>query len=159
MFNSDIGNAAIGKNEKDAFWAEQTRWMEEDLAGAQAAEYRFVVAHHPPYSAVASRFPGNAHIAALVPMWEKYHVSAAMFGHDHNYQHYLKNGIHYVVCGGGGAPLYDVNSPTKDITVKLESVENFVKISVDGKIAKFKSIAIDGHTVDEFEVKGSAQAK
>lgn len=159
VFNSDIGNAAIGKNEKDAFWAEQTKWMEEDLAGAQAAEYRFVVAHHPPYSAVASRAPGNAHIAALVPMWEKYHVSAALFGHDHNYQHYSKNGIQYVVCGGGGAPLYDVNSPAKDITVKLESVENFVKVSVEGKTAKFKSIAIDGHTVDEFEIKGSAQGK
>jgi hypothetical protein len=25
-----------------------------------------------------------------------YHVTAAFFGHDHNYQHYLKEGIHYI---------------------------------------------------------------
>jgi hypothetical protein len=159
VINSDIGNAAATKSEKDAFWAAQVKWLEEDLAATQAAEYRFVVAHHPPYTAVTSRQGNNAHMTALVPMFEKYRVSAALFGHDHNYQHYLKNGIHYIVCGGGGAPLYDVNTPPKDITQKVESIENFVKVSVNGKTAKFQSIAIDGRTVDEFEIKGSAQPK
>jgi len=46
-------------------------------------------------------------------MLEKYHVSGAFFGDDHNYQHYLKNGIHYVVTGGGGAPVYDVDKPAE----------------------------------------------
>jgi hypothetical protein len=159
VINSDVGNSAASKREKDAFWAEQVKWLEDDLAATQTAEYRFVVAHHPPFSAVTNRHPGNAHMAALTPMFEKYHVSAGLFGHDHNYQHYLKDGVHYIVCGGGGAPLYDVDAPTPDITQKLERVENFVKVSVEGKTAKFKSIAIDGHTVDEFEIKGSAQPK
>jgi acid phosphatase type 7 len=159
VINSDIGNSAASKHEKDAFWAEQTKWLEEDLASAQAAEYRFVVAHHPPYTAVTSRQGGNPHMTALTPMFEKYHVSAGLFGHDHNYQHYLKNGVHYIICGGGGAPLYDVDTPPKDITQKVERIENFVKVSVNGKTAKFQSIAIDGHTVDEFEIKGSAQPK
>jgi hypothetical protein len=32
-------------------------------------------------------------------------------GHDHNYQRYTKNGIQYVITGGGGAPLYPVADP------------------------------------------------
>jgi acid phosphatase type 7 len=159
MIDSDIGNTGATKRERDLFWAEQTAWLENDLASTQAAEYRFVVAHHPPFTAVTSRQGNNAHMTALTPMFEKYHVSGALFGHDHNYQHYLKNGIHYVVTGGGGAPLYDVDTPPKDITQKVEKIENFVQVSVNGKTAKFQAIAVDGRVIDEFEIKGSAQPK
>src|ERR1700726_2894055 len=88
------------------------------LQAHQAADYRFVIAHHPPFTAVTRRQGENPHMTALAPMFEKYHVSAAFFGHDHNYQHYLKNGVHYVTTGGGGAPLYDVNTPPAGITQK-----------------------------------------
>jgi hypothetical protein len=96
-------------------------------------------------------------MTALVPMLEKYHVSAGFFGHDHNYQHYLKNGIHYVITGGGGAPLYDVDTPPAGITKKVASIENFVTVSVNKDIAHVKAIAIDGKTLDEFDVAGEMQ--
>jgi hypothetical protein len=90
-------------------------------------------------------------------MFEKYHISAGFFGHDHNYQHYLKNGVHYVTTGGGGAPLYNVNRPPADILQKVVSTEHFVTIGVDGKVARLQAIAVDGSTLDEFEIKGGAQ--
>ena len=71
-------------------------------------------------------------MTALTEMFEKYHVSAGFFGHDHNYQHYMKKGIHYLTAGGGGAPLYDVNSPPASITQKVVSIENFVSVAVNG---------------------------
>jgi acid phosphatase type 7 len=157
IINSDIANVSASKRERDAFWAEQTRWLEEDLASHQGAEYRFVIAHHPPFTAVQRREGDNPHMTALVPMFEEYHVSAALFGHDHNYQHYLKNGIHYIISGGGGAPLYDVNTPPEGITQKVVSIENFVIVSVDGKTAHVKAIAIDGSTIEEFDIHGAAQ--
>ena len=95
-------------------------------------------------------------MTALTPMLEKYNVTAGFFGHDHNYQHYLKNGIHYIVSGGGGAPLYDVDKPPADITVKVASVENFVSVTVDGKVAHVQVIAIDGKVLDDFELRGFA---
>jgi hypothetical protein len=110
------------------------------------------VAHHPPFSAVKTRQGSNAHMTALVPMFEKYHVTAAFFGHDHNYQHYLKNGIPYIVTGGGGAPLYDVDVPPEGITQKVVKVENFVSVSVQGTKVQIEAIAIDGTKLDEFEV-------
>ena len=105
------------------------------------------------FASLASRHVNNPHMTALTPMFEKYHVSAAFFGHDHNYQHYLKNSIHYVVTGGGGAPLYDVSKPAAGITQKVASVENFVGVSVNGKTVHFEAIAIDGSKLEEFDIE------
>ena len=157
VLNSDIGNAASSERARSVFWEEQTRWLEEDLQSHQNADYRFVIAHHPPFTAVARRQGDNPHMTALVPMFEKYHVTAAFFGHDHNYQHYLKNGIHYVITGGGGAPLYDVDKPADGITLKVVSVEHFVTVKVDGKIAHIEAIAVDGRKLDEIELHAAAQ--
>jgi hypothetical protein len=157
VINSDIANVSASQRERDMFWAEQTRWLEDDLATHQGADYRFVIAHHPPFTAVARRQGDNPHMTALVPMFEQYHVSAALFGHDHNYQHYLKNGIHYIISGGGGAPLYDVSKPPNEILRKVTSIENFVMVSVNGKTAQVKAVDIDGNTLEEFEISGSPQ--
>jgi acid phosphatase type 7 len=144
VLDSELTTAASNDAERSAFWARQSHWLEEDLQSHQKADYRFVVAHHPPFTAVRSRQGNNPHMAALTSMFEKYHVSAGFFGHDHNYQHYLKNGIHYVTAGGGGAPLSDVNTPPQAITQKVASIENFVNVAVN---------AIDGRTLDEFDIE------
>jgi acid phosphatase type 7 len=156
VINSDLPNVSPLASERDAFWAEQTRWLEEDLKAHQGADYRFVAAHHPPMTAVTRRQGDNAHMTALIPMFEKYRVSAGLFGHDHNYQHYLQNGIHYIVSGGGGAPLYDVDKPAPGITQKVASIENFVSVSVDGKTAHVQTFDIGGKVIDDFEIHASA---
>jgi len=42
---------------------------------------------------------------------------------------------------------------------KAISIENFVKVSVEGKTAKFQAIDINGQTLDEFTIQGSAAPK
>jgi hypothetical protein len=148
VINSDIGNAGATQAEKDLFWQGQTRWLERDLQGSQKADLRFVFAHHPPMTAVTRRQGDNPQMIALEPMFEKYKVTAGFFGHDHNYQHYLKNGIHYFITGGGGAPLYDVDTPPAGITQKVESTENFVVVKVDGKKARVEALKPNGDPVD-----------
>jgi hypothetical protein len=155
VIDSDIGSFSPIPAEQQAYWAEETKWLEEDLKAHQNADYRFVAAHHPPITAVSSRQGDNPHMTALMPMLEKYRVTAGLFGHDHNYQHYLKNGIHYIGSGGGGAPLYDVDKPALGITQKVVSIENFVSVSVNGKTAHVRTIAIDGTTIDDFEMQAA----
>jgi len=91
-------------------------------------------------------------MTALEPMFEKYRVTAALFGHDHNYQHYLKNGVHYFVAGGGGAPLYDVDKPPPGITRKVASTENFIVVKVDGKKLRFEAFQPNGASLDVTEL-------
>jgi 3',5'-cyclic AMP phosphodiesterase CpdA len=157
VLNSDIGNAASSEAAKETFWMEQTRWLEEDLRSHQDAAYRFVFAHHPPFTAVARRQGDNPHMTALTPMFERYRVTAGFFGHDHNYQRYLKNGIHYVITGGGGAPLYDVDKPADGITQKVVSAEHFVTVTVDGDTARIEAIAADGRKLDEIELHAAGK--
>jgi hypothetical protein len=153
VLNSDIGNAAASQEAKEHFWSEQVRWLEEDLAKSQGADFRFVLAHHPPITAVARRQGANPEMTALIPLLEKGHVTAGFFGHDHNYQHYLKNGVHYVITGGGGAPLYDVDKPPAGITQKVISTEHFVSVKVTGRSAQIEALALDGSILDRIEVK------
>lgn len=154
ILDTDLGNAAPSELARQTYWKEQTEWLADDLQKNQKAAFLFVAGHHPPMTAVASRQGDNPHMIALTPMLEQYHVTAAFFGHDHNYQHYLKNGIHYVITGGGGAPLYDVDKPPVGITQKVVSTENFVRIRVDGKKAHVEAITPEGKTIDEIELVG-----
>jgi hypothetical protein len=155
VLDTDVANVADTPSGRDAFWTAEKKWLEEDLAKNQAAAFRFVAGHHPPMTAVESRQGTTKQMEEAIPIYEKYHVTAGLYGHDHNYQHYLKNGIHYVVSGGGGAPLYDVKMPPKDILVKAISVENFLLVSVAGNTAKVEVKSIDGATIDAFELTGA----
>ena len=153
VIDSDIENFAANQADKDAFWQKETRWLEEDLKNSQKADFRFIVAHHPPMTAVTKRQGDNKHMTALEPLFEKYKVTAGFFGHDHNYQHYLKDGVHYFITGGGGAPLYDVDTPPAGITKKVESTENFVTVDIDGNKARFEARKPDGTSLDITELK------
>jgi predicted phosphodiesterase len=148
ILDSDIGSVAGTDADKKAYWDAQVRWLEEDLAQSQKSSYRFVFAHHPPMTAVKRRQGDNPHMTALEPLFAKYHVTVAFFGHDHNYQHYLKDGIHYYVSGGGGAPLYDVDSPPPGITQKVESTENFLIVNVDPAAVQIEAKKPNGETID-----------
>jgi acid phosphatase type 7 len=146
VLNSDVGNVSAATRE--SYWNEQVHWLKDDLEKSQSADSRFLVAHHPPITAVSNRQGNNPHMTALMPMFEKYKLTAGFFGHDHNYQHYLKNGVHYFVTGGGGAPLYNVDKPPAGITLKVESTEHFVVVKVEGKTARVEALRLDGQPLE-----------
>lgn len=102
-------------------------------------------------TAVERRQGDNPHMIALEPMFEKYKLTVGFFGHDHNYQHYLKHGIHYFVTGGGGAPLYDVNKPPAGITQKVESTENFLIVKIEGTKARIEAFRPNGSSIEVTE--------
>jgi hypothetical protein len=121
VINSELANVSASQPERDAFWQEQTRWLEADLQDAQKSDFRFVFAHHPPMTAVKRRQGDNPHMTALEPIFEKYGVAAAFFGHDHNYQH-LRRDVHYS-SRVEAAHLYDVDMPPEDIKIKVASMK------------------------------------
>lgn len=153
VLNTDIGNLAMSKAAKDEYWAEQVKWMEDDLAANQKPAFRFLIFHHPPFTAVKRRQGGGEHVTKLVPLFEKYKATAVFSGHDHNYQRHVKNGVQYIVTGGGGAPLYPVDGPIPGLTEKVLSTEHFVQVKVEGKVAHIKAVGIDGSTIEEVELR------
>jgi len=156
VLNSDFANAAADAAGKEKFWTGQKRWFEDDLRQSGKADFRFAVFHHPPFTAYAARQKEPSKTQDFVPLFEQYKLTAVFAGHDHNYQHHVKNGVHYIVTGGGGAPLYPVDAPIPEITKKVESTEHFVNVSVNGKQAHLEAIALDGHKIDTIDL-GAAQ--
>jgi len=152
--NSDYSNAGPTEIARERFWAEQLRWLEDDLVRAQKADLRFVMTHHPPFSAVKRRQSDAPNRIARdwVPLFEKHKVHAVFCGHDHNYQHHLKNGVRYIITGGGGAPLYPTDAPLPGITLKAESIENFVQVEVNGRKARLQAFTPDGRLLDTIEI-------
>jgi predicted phosphodiesterase len=83
----------------------QYEFAKEDLAAA-ATSWKIVVSHAPAYCA-----GGHGEDTSMVRMtkdlFEPNHVDLVLSGHSHFYQHNLVNGIHHLVIGSAGAPLYD----------------------------------------------------
>jgi predicted phosphodiesterase len=153
LLNTDLGNLSASPAARERFWDEQTRWLESELKKAEKAEFRFVVAHHPPLTAVKSRQSGTNEVTKLMPLLEQYKVQAMFCGHDHNYQHHVKNGVHYVITGGGGAPLYPVDAPMEGITQTVISTEHHVRLKVEPGKATLTALGLDGTVLDQFEIK------
>jgi 3',5'-cyclic AMP phosphodiesterase CpdA len=154
ILNSDVANLSESAAMRERFWQEQTRWLEDDLGRNQKADFRFVVMHHPVFT-VNQKNAGHVskETPTLLPALSKYKVTAVFAGHDHNYQHHIQDGIHHIVTGGGGAPLAAAEKPLGEMTKKVESVEHFVQIQVDGASAHITAIALDGHVIETIDLK------
>ncbi len=153
LLDTDIANWSVSPAERERFWTEQVRWLEQDLQKAEKADFRFLVMHHPPMTAYQLASHMSKETPGLVPICEKYKVKAVFAGHDHNYQHHLLNGVHYIITGGGGAPLAPVDDVIPGITQKVEKIEHFVNVSVAGKIVRIEAIALDGRKIDTIDLR------
>jgi len=114
----------------------QLGWLEGALRDSRA-EWRIVVGHHPVYS------EGSAHgntvelVKRLKPLLERYHVQLYLNGHDHDLQHIMVNGIHYVTSGAGST-----TRPThhgRNTKFSLGKTSGFVSVSMtaDSLTARF----------------------
>jgi acid phosphatase type 7 len=86
--------------------SEQYNWLEKYLQRTNPADFTVAVFHHPPLSVGPHAYDEKKLHNSIVPLFEKYDVDLVFAGHDHDYQRFFYNNIHYVVTGGGGAPLY-----------------------------------------------------
>jgi 3',5'-cyclic AMP phosphodiesterase CpdA len=153
IIDSDVSNVSSSKAARERFWADQTAWLEADLERSQKAAFRFVAMHHPPFTVnLSSAGHVSKETPTLEPLFERMKVTAVFAGHDHNYQHHVKNGVHYIVTGGGGAPLARAEAPLEGITVKVESVEHYVMVKVEGNKAYIEAVALDGHPIESIEL-------
>ena len=96
--------------------AAQDAWLAERLAAADAdpsVRCVLLACHHPPITnAIVHGSSQWVREHFVAPLAAHPKVRAFFAGHCHSYEHFSENGIHYVVSGGGGAPLMDVAGPT-----------------------------------------------
>lgn len=91
---------------------DQKAWLESDLA-ANAKPWVVVFMHRPLYNGMHPADPwvnpldtaGQENKAELQALFSLHDVDIVFAGHEHLYYHHVEDGIHYVITGGGGAPL------------------------------------------------------
>ncbi|MBM4371351.1 MAG: metallophosphoesterase [Deltaproteobacteria bacterium] len=144
-----------GKVYDNCFTAEQLAWIEDDLAKASqdpTIDHVFVLVHEGPYSSKEGR-TGSAAMRDLLPLFAESKVRIIFSGHDHLYEHGISgNGIHYVVSGGGGAPLYDseptvINQLFPHELLLVSEVHNFQVVEVAGPWVSMTAFDVDANEV------------
>jgi acid phosphatase len=88
--------------------AAQLAWFDGAL-GASKADWKIVVGHHPVWP-LRDKAGGGAAAdmqGKVDPILKRHGVALYMNGHDHDLQHVLDGGIHYV-CTGAGSKLTPV---------------------------------------------------
>ena len=77
-----------------------------DLAGTSKI-WKVVFSHAPAYCA-GGHGENKEMVALTKDLFEPNNVVMVISGHTHFYQHNLVNGIHHLIIGSAGAPLYEI---------------------------------------------------
>jgi hypothetical protein len=128
----------------------QYSWVENDLSNAaRKNQQTFVFFCQPPYS-IGSRGCDEECRKSLCPLFIQYHVRAVFNGRDRMYYRTIRDGIPYVVTGGGGAAqepcLFSKALPDD----RMESVHHFVVCQVTGPRLIITAVRDDGTILDQF---------
>ncbi len=134
----------------------QYKWLRGDLENTRQTHpaHIFVFFHVPPYS-IGSHGSDREVRRQLCPLFIRYGVDIVFNGHDHNYYRTRRDGVTYLVTGGGGAPLYPVN-PKKGAIAgdRYESVNNAVVCDVNGAQVTITALRANGTILDHFTLRG-----
>jgi hypothetical protein len=131
----------------------QYNWLLSELmadSANPAMRHIFAFCHEPPYT-TNNGHAGNTNVQQyLCPLFERFNVAIVFSGHNHAYEHSLVNGVHYVMTGGGGAPLYTSWGAAQPWTVYREATFEFTLVSISGDSIWCKGIRPDGSVFDSF---------
>ena len=78
-----------------------SRWV-KDVLEAPGGRWRIPFSHHPPFCAGPEHTNTAGMVDRLVPLFKAAGVRLVLSGHEHNFQHAVVDGIHYVVRGAAG---------------------------------------------------------
>jgi len=153
-----IGRVRFVFLDSNAVDAAQEAFLDAELGSAatQAADFRVVVFHHPPYSNLWSDPGYNGHPyqrTSWVPRFEQHRVDLVISGHGHSYQRGSQNGVTYLVVGGAGGELDTVASATPwPFLVRVVSAHHFALLDAAPGHLTWTAYALDGSELDRFEL-------
>jgi hypothetical protein len=137
----------------------QKAWLEHILTLNATAPYIIVTFHEPLISVKRTRVEdAKKRRAFWGDIWERHNVNMILNGHDHHYHRAVADGVQFVTSAGGGASLYDPDTPAPE-TVKVAKVHHYLKFEVDKGETKVTAIDLDGEVVDAFEMPQRAGSK
>lgn len=125
---------------------DQRAWLNEQLNSdaSKASKYRVVMIHRPLYPQNQHKDEPLIDNDELHALFLEHKVNLVVAGHEHTYSHIVKDGLNYLITGGGGSPLFTGGGQA--------SFFHYMQMFEMDSELKFYAIDILGRTKDEFSV-------
>ena len=148
-----VGDVALFLLNSNRVNAAQTRWLRRSLRAA-TARWKVVLFHHPPFT--CGGHSGDEDVRRQwVPLFRRFQVDLVLSGHDHNYQRFARrNGVRYVVHGGGGRDLYDLKACPQAYPRRVVARKTFGWLYLRSSARGLRVLAVrpGGAVVDRFTI-------
>lgn len=125
---------------------EQDAWLESRLADGRF-QTTIVVFHVPPLTSGRHNLDGLVVVSSWLPAFEASNVALVLSGHDHNYERLERNGITYVVSGGGSSVLYPLEQ-RRDESIHFEAVSHYVLLTINADDISLQAFNLEGDMID-----------
>lgn len=119
------------------FSAEQKDWFHQQIQSSQwqAATWRFVFVHQPPYSQGWAGYEGDKVVRDLLePVLETARIDFVIAGHTHDYERlekqYGQQRTHFIITGGGGGSLEPVESSLQPVMDTVLKTHHYIRFKV-----------------------------
>lgn len=158
-YDKPLGNVHFFFLDTNAAMTPQIKWLEE-TAGASKAAHKIAVFHEPPYTLMTTRTKSAEAVAARVHgALSKLKFCGAICGHDHMFYATRRDGVLYVVTGGGGAPLYDLEEKLAGEGDLYRKINHYLLCTSEAKkvtaqVHDLAGKAVDGLKFNVCEHKG-----
>lgn len=133
--------------------SKQYLWLKNELK-INKSDFKVLIFHHPILS--VGRHGGSSSLeSSLTPLIKKYSIQLVFNGHDHAYQRFLKDGVNYIVTGGGGAPLYNKvnNSNAEKYLKKYLKTYHYCLLNSKNKELEIIVYDINNNKIDSLIIK------
>ena len=139
---------------------DQANWLEAQLADAASQPgYRFgVVYFHKPMMTLSEYTQKKGERLHFDPIFRQHGVRLVMCGHVHGYERFVDGELTYIVSGGGGAALHDLDVTADERPeeaskrVASSSTYHGTVIEVLADSIHGTAIGHDGRTLDDFTI-------
>jgi hypothetical protein len=149
VYSLDYGSVHIVALDSNGDLDSQSRWLDRDLADADArGRLSFVTLHWGPVCGCSGFQHGsNDDAEPVAEVAARHRVAVLLSGHNHLYERGVRNGLTYVVTGGGGAPLQATG--TIDATRATFAENHYVLFDVLGDSVHLLAKTAQGAVLDE----------
>ncbi len=130
---------------------EQQAYARAELAGPEP--WKFVIFHHPVFSSDAYHGSGYGYETIYHPIFVESGVDIVFNGHAHNYERIEKDGVVYLVLGGGGAvPRPLAPERVEGSVIAIEDRNFYARVAVAAEEVFVDIIAVARATETTFEL-------
>jgi acid phosphatase len=152
-YQADLGEGTLLiLDSNDVGDVEQTEWLSRALANADSP---IVVAFHHPVFSCGSHGNSPSIIQSWAPLLLRHDVALVLNGHEHAYQRFERDGVTYVVTGGGGQPIQPAQSCSESTPSQMAADHennHFLVLQASEDEIVGTAMTANGNVIDSFVI-------